>query len=123
MCVCIWFVFYMASILKREQYNTAYTTMNQMNNDDGSITLTVPVSPDMLRYYVPTLQFTATGSDGKPFALSQADCMKMVEGATLTSNEKVVAEYKGSKARLRALLGNKKNARSKSVHKYQYPVV
>ena len=87
--------------------------MNQINNDDGSITLTVPVSPDMLRYYVPTLQFTATGSDGKPFALSQADCMSMVDSATLTTKGKVVAEYGGRRKRLRALLGKKKNERAR----------
>jgi hypothetical protein len=114
MCVCIWFVFYMASsILKHGQNNTAYTTMSQIMNDDGSITLTVPVSPDMMRDYVPSLQFTATGPDGKPFALSQADCMSMVDSATLTTNEKVVAEYGGSRKRLRALLGKKKNERAR----------
>jgi hypothetical protein len=120
MCVCIWFVLYSANVLKREQYNTAYTTMTQIYNDDGSITLTVPVSSDMGRGYVPTLHFTATGSDGKPFALSQATCLKMVESATLTTNGEVVAEYGGSRARLRALLGKKKNARSKGAHKEQY---
>jgi hypothetical protein len=91
--------------------------MSQISNDDGTITLTVPVSPDMMRDYVPSLQFTATGPDGKPFALSQADCMRMVEGATWTHNGKVIAEYEGSKKRLRALLGKKKNARTKGAHK------
>ncbi len=86
--------------------------MIQNNNDDGSITLTVPVSPDMLRYYVPTVQFTATGSAGKPFASSQADCMRMVDSATSTTNGKVVAEYGGSRKRLRALLGRQRNERA-----------
>ena len=85
--------------------------------DDGTFTLTVPVSPDMMRDYVPSLQFTATGPDGKPFALSKADCMRMVKGATWTHNGKVIAEYEGSKKRLRALLGKKKNARTKGAHK------
>ncbi len=118
MCVCICVVLYSVIILKHGQNTTAYTTMSQIiNNDDGTITLTVPVSPDMMRDYVPSLQFTATGPDGKPFALSQADCMRMVEGATWTHNGKVIAEYEGSKKRLRALLGKKKNARTKGAHK------
>jgi hypothetical protein len=117
MCVCICVVLYSVIILKHGQNTTAYTTMSQIKNDDGTITLTVPVSPDMMRDYVPSLQFTATGPDGKPFALSQADCMRMVEGATWTHNGKVIAEYEGSKKRLRALLGKKKNARTKGAHK------